>query len=206
MQLLICCILVCLLTYHASSEETAKVANPNRIALVVTLAGNLKLAQYFEWSCRTIVASKSLVDMLVFHENNQKLGEMKCAENVKFINLGDRGLSTIIAKQVLGDGIKEDVLHQLEHIINNILIHSPRYLVEIKPMIGSLLANYLTSYSHWSYTDPDIIWGNVGDWLEESDLENYDIVSFAKHMDAARLFLRGQVRIGKNNISFIFLF
>ena len=37
---------------------------------------------------------------------------------------------------------------------------SVRYLVEMKPLFGSMLSHYLKPYSHWSYTDPDILWGN----------------------------------------------
>ncbi len=78
-------------------------------------------------------------------------------------------------------------------MLNDILLHSPRYLVEIKPLLGTMFQKYLTPYSHWSYTDPDIIWANLADWVEVKDLERFHIVTFAKNMDAGRLFLRGQV-------------
>ncbi len=170
-------------------------ASRHRIGMVIMLAGSHKLAQYFEWGCRTIISSKDLVDMIVFHENNQQLKNVKCAENVKFINLGERGLSEMVAKHIMGKGSDEDVVKQLVLVVNNILTHTPRYLVEIKPMAGSMFKDYLSQYSHWTYTDPDIIWGNLTNWLNPNDLAHYDILSFSKHFDAGRLYLRGQVRV-----------
>jgi hypothetical protein len=172
---------------HAAGATT-------RVALVVTLAGDHKLAEYFEWSCRTIGASRVLFDMLVVHESNRKLAGLSCASNVKLVDVGVNGLSKLlIAKLLSGSDHEESLKGRMSMMLNDILLHSPRYLVEIKPMLGAILQEHLSPYSHWSYTDPDIIWGNLGDWVEPEDLGRFDIVSFAKTMDAGRLFIRGQV-------------
>lgn len=173
---------------HSGSSVT-------RGALVVTLAGDHKLADYFEWTCRTIGASKDLLDMLVFHEANKKLLTLSCATNVKFIDVGKNGLSRLLLAKLLSGGSDshEALRGRMSMMLNDILLHSPRYLVEIKPMLGDILQDHLAPYSHWSYTDPDIIWGNLADWVEEEDLNRFDIVTFAKTMDAGRLFIRGQV-------------
>jgi len=182
-------ILTCLVLCLASAEK-------GRIALVVTLAGNKKLADYFEWSCRSIGASKGLVDMLVFHEHNQKVLGMNCAENVKLVDLGEKGLSGIISNHMIPEGPSaQESRNELRMMLAEILVHMPRYLVEIKPMTGSLFAQYLSNYTHWSYTDPDIVWGNLEDWIDPQDLKTYDLVSVAKNWDAARLYLRGQVGV-----------
>ena len=167
-----------------------------RGAMIVTLAGNHKLAEYFEWSCATFGTSKDLFDMLVFHESNSKLLTLKCGSNVKFIDLGENGLSKLIVEKVFESSVATDsVKGRMTMMLNDILLHSPRYLVEIKPMIGDLFKKHLSGYSHWSYTDPDIIWANLADWVEVSVLQKYEIVSFTKNMDAGRLFLRGQVSV-----------
>ena len=133
--------------------------------------------------------------MLVFHETNSKLMSLKCASNVKLIDLGENGLSKAIISKILdGATSNEAVKGRMTMMLNDILTHGPRYLVEIKPMLGNLFRDHLTSYSHWSYTDPDIIWGNLSDWVEEKDLKRFEIVTIAKNNDAGRLFLRGQVR------------
>jgi hypothetical protein len=186
----------------------------SRIALIITLAGNNKLSEYFEWGCRSIYHSSDMVDLFVFHENNQRLRQVTCASNVKFINIGDKGLGSLISKHVLqnsqNDSIhSESIERELALVLGNILIHMPKYLVEIKPMLGDLFQAHLSSYSHWSYTDPDILWGNLTEWIEPDDLTDFDIVSFAKHWDASRLYLRGQVStvvLEKNHFSYICFF
>eukprot|EP01032_Pedospumella_encystans_P022017 gene22017-24962_t len=171
-----------------------------RGALIVTIAGNHKLSEYFEWSCKTIGASKDRFDMLVFHESNSKLMSLNCASNVKLINLGENGLSKAIIAKVLDETTSnESVKGRMTMMLNDIITYGPRYLVEVKPMLGDLFREHLTEYSHWSYTDPDIIWGNLSDWIEEKDLERFEIVTFAKNNDAGRLFLRGQLAFHKNN-------
>jgi hypothetical protein len=132
--------------------------------------------------------------MIVVHEGNKKLSTVSCGENVRFVDLGDSGLARLVVSTVLhGSSVKEDVRTQLTQMLNSLYVHSPRYLVEIKPLIGSLFREHLKSYSHWSYTDPDILWGDLSAWLSPEDLSFFDIISFAKNWDAGRLFLRGQV-------------
>lgn len=170
-----------------------------KLALVLTLAGSSKLANFFEWSCRSIAASTGLVDMLVFHENNQRLLNVSCASNVKLINLGDRGLSRSIAQLIIANDSMSDVRREVTMMLGEVIAHSPRYLVEIKPMVGTLFQSHLSGYSHWSCTDPDIIWGNLTEWIHRDDLAEYDLLSFAKNWDAGRLFLRGQMTWHRND-------
>jgi hypothetical protein len=170
------------------------VNNNKRGALIVTLSGRERLSEYFEWSCRSIGYSDSFYDLLVFHEGNNKLKDISCARNVKFIDLGANGFSKIIVAQILAnktssEAIRGDLTEMLSEIISKI----PRYLIEIKPIMGSLFNDYLGSYSHWSYTDPDIIWGDLSRWIDNDDYNEFDIITLAKLNDAGRLFIRGQV-------------
>ena len=166
-----------------------------RGAIIITLAGDHKLAQYFEWTCRTITYSSQYYDMLVFHESNSKVVTLNCANNVKLIDIGKNGLSRLIVNKILENDMSTsaDTKNTLIKLLELILLHMPRYLVEIKPVLGSIFKDYLTNYSHWSYSDPDIVWGNLVDWMDIQDLVDYEIITVAKNMDAARLFLRGQV-------------
>ena len=93
---------------------------------------------------------------------------------------------------------RENTIKDLSGTLSTVIGNIPRYLVEIKPMMGELFRKYLKSYSHWTYSDPDIIWGDLNGWVEKSDLSTYDIVTFGKPMDAGRLFLRGQFSVHKN--------
>eukprot|EP01038_Epipyxis_sp_PR26KG_P018453 gene18453-26021_t len=90
-----------------------------------------------------------------------------------------------LRKILEGSQISNDIRTELIHIVTDIITHIPRYLVEIKPMLGDLFSEYLKHYTHWSYTDPDIVWGNIAEWVEVNDLMKYDFITFAKAMDAA---------------------
>lgn len=201
LPLALLCMLICA-ACSAASEETASHAinHPNRIALVITLAGSDKLHDYVEWSCRSVGASAGSMDMLIFHESNSRLLQMKCAGNVKLINLGKGGLAKAIIKLILMDeqSFSEATHKELYAILAEIIKHIPRYLVEIKPLLGSLFAGHLQEYSHWAFGDPDTLWGDVADFIDASDFDSYDVISVAKIFDASRLYLRGQFTIHKN--------
>lgn len=181
-----------------ADQNNNNAVSKTRYALVITLAGSHKLADYFEWSCRSIYSSRDLFDLLVFHENNQLLQNVSCAENVKFYNLGERGLAELITKQFLPDKAHEDTAKELVLTVSNVLLRFPQYLSEVKPMTGSLFKDYLTPYTYWSYTDPDIIWGRLADWLDTKDVANYDLYTIANIFDASRLYLRGQFTLHRN--------
>lgn len=191
---------------HSTAEEafnntTTLTENtiPPRYALVVALAGNKKLTEYFSWSCRTIFDSRDRFDLLVFHENNQLLRNVTCAENVKFYNLGEKGLSMEIVKTVLNtEDISNDAGQQLTKTVDSILQYIPTYLSELKPMMGAIFGRYLSSYRYWSYTDPDMIFGSLSQWITDEDLDQYHYYTLARNWDAARLFLRSQLTLHRN--------
>ena len=183
----------------SSYEENAYVPM-DKGAIIVTLAGQTYLAEYFLWTCLTVEKSSSLFDMLVFHESNEKLKNIKCGSNVKFIDLGINGLSNLIVDTVFTrKNMNPDTLSHLKQLTAQVINHIPRYLVEIKPLSGKLFAKWLEPYSHWTYTDPDIMWGDLTQWLSPEIIGNYEIVTVAKQRDSGRLFLRGQFALHRNS-------
>ena len=58
---------------NSDHNQQQQSATGIRGAIIITLAGDHKLAQYFEWTCRTITYSSEYYDMLVFHESNSKV-------------------------------------------------------------------------------------------------------------------------------------
>lgn len=179
------------------SSLTTTTTTNIKCAIIVTLVGNY-LKEYFEWSCRTIQLSSNSYDMLIFHEDNQLLNTVNCGKNVKFINLGKNGFANIIVREIYKDIQDQPNIKSMIDLVSKVIEKVPRYMVEIKPMSGSLFSNYLKEYSHWSYTDADILWGNLDDWLNIEDLISYDIITVAKIHDAGRLFMRGQLALHKN--------
>lgn len=181
----------------SSSNSMSKGPIQVKGAIIVTLVGNY-LKEYFEWSCRTIQLSSPSYDMLIFHEDNHLLNNVKCGNNVKFINIGKKGFASIIVKEMFKNKATSSPIESMIDLVASVIEKVPRYMVEIKPMSGSLFASYLKDYSHWSYTDADIIWGNLNDWIQYDDLCNYDVITIAKSHDAGRLFMRGQFALHKN--------
>ena len=168
MKLNLVILLVSILLLVSRSQEQKK---GTRVAIVLTLAGGTKLSEYFEWTCMSIGASAAIADMLVFHESNSEVFKRekdgKCASNVKFIDLGNGGLVSSIVSLVLDSDSTlqlsdtKSSTDQLVTALNTVVANIPRYLVEVKPMLGELLRSHLTRYSHWSYSDPDILFGTT---------------------------------------------
>ena len=189
--------------------SSSKSVDKMKVAIVVTIAGKLKLSEYFDWTCTSVGDSSEMFDLLVFHEGNTEImkreREHRCASNVKFFDLGDFGLSQLIVDQIIDNDKSLDKLNdkrlsaeRLTETLSEVIANIPRYLVEIKPMTGEMFKEWLKPYSHWTYSDPDILWGDLKGWVSVDDLQRYDIVSFGKNMDAGRLFLRGQFSMHKN--------
>ena len=67
-----------------------------------------------------------------------------------------------------------------------------------KPTHGTVFADYLTPYSHWSYTDIDMLIGDLPLHVEHDELSTFDI--FTYHFgDVFRLYLRGQFAAHRNS-------
>lgn len=202
-------ILLASITVLMSNGQVQQESVPKqRIAIVLTLAGGAKLSDYFDWTCMSIASSANLVDMLVFHEANAEVLKRErqgiCAENVKFIDLGYRGLVASVVSLVMNSDMslqlsdKKASSDQLVTTLSEVVANIPKYLVEVKPVLGELFHSYLSNYTHWTYSDPDILWGDLSSWIEPTDLDRFDILSVGKQMDSGRLFLRGQMTVHKN--------
>ena len=115
-MLLTCMLLVIsislLVVSEASSAMTA--SYEIKVAIMITIAGKRKLSDYFDWTCTSIERGKGMFDLLVFHEGNELVHEREkrgtCASNVKFINLGEDGLSELI-------GIPHSSMHSFIHLL-----------------------------------------------------------------------------------------
>lgn len=82
------------------------------------------------WSCVSIGASKKLYDMLLFHEDNNLVENLPCAENVRKINLGSNGLSRLIAGAIAGTHVSNHEL--IRSLLEVVLTRMPYMLAEYK--------------------------------------------------------------------------
>lgn len=186
-------IFIIFLLLSIEDNISALKAEFTRGAIIITIPGRNKLSEYVEWSCRSIYYSRDWFDMLIFHEGNYRIRNLKCADNAILIDLGQNGLSSLIADKL---GFTNSSKLEIQGLLTNTLLHLPRYLNEIKPLNGYLFQDWLYSnYSHWSYSDPDVIWGNLTKFISLQDFNAYDVVTFSKTNDANKLYLRTHVSL-----------
>lgn len=151
---------------------------------------------YFLSSCRR---SGFLVDWLIFHEDAQLPGAEEVPPNVIFHNLGKEGLARLFGTMIaaaLGAAANAPASKLIQ--LFKLAFSEFSYIVtEYKPTHGVVFANYLQAYSHWSYTDIDILSGDFAQHIELAELRDFDI--FTYHFgDVFRLYLRGQFCAHRN--------
>jgi len=60
------------------------------------------------------------------------------------------------------------------------IIISPEYLYKIcdfKPAFGVIYEDYVKEYSFWGHCDIDIVWGQIDSFIDETILQEYDIIT-----------------------------
>ena len=144
-----------------------------------------------------------------------------CPPNVIFVNLKNHRvlaqylLRVVDAKYQTGNHSdptlpppKRPVMKysELSDLVESYVKMNPYGLVEFKPALGHVFADYIRPnmdetatayYTHWGYTDFDIAFGDVARWLTAEELSDYDIVTYT-FGDQQRLYVRGQFTIHKN--------
>jgi hypothetical protein len=126
-------------------------------------------------------------------------------DNVKFINLQNVTHMALLLSRVVveaQDSSPNDITittsRQLSVVswMEKFLPLFPYLLVEYKPAYGHIFQKYLTSYSHWGYSDFDIVWGDVSRWITQEELQDFDIVTYG-FGDQDRVYVRGQFTFHK---------
>ncbi len=149
---------------------------------------------YFLASCRR---SAFLADWLIFHESAVLPGAGEAPSNVIFHDLGRDGLGLLFGTKIASAlGMRDSATRLVE--LFRIAFREFAYIVtEYKPTHGAVFADYLKAYSHWSYTDIDMLIGDLPLYIDVDELEAYDI--FTYHFgDVFRLYLRGQFAAHRN--------
>lgn len=82
----------------------------------------------------------------------------------------------------------------VEALLARLLKRAPQVLAEFKPTWGIVFADYIKQFSHWTYTDTDVVFGA----LDAFTSSEYDIETWSFEGDAGRLFLRGQWTLHRN--------
>lgn len=187
-----------------------------RVALVLTWLGP-RFPDWFHYTLASVGAPSTayLFDLLVFHEGSQLPWEhdpsvppMEIPPNVKLFNLGPGGLAKMYGRRMamaLGFDGDEATTALLQDGFATAFDNQVYLVAEFKPATGLLFADYLRPYTHWSYTDADIIFGDITGWTYADELVDTDIVTWTIG-DSHRIYVRGTFTVHANTDRVNYLF
>lgn len=138
----------------------------NRVVLILPYFGIFPI--YFNLWIRTAAANRR-VDYLIITDHKFYV---KMPEN-------------IYVKSMTFEAVRKLVQKQFEFRIR---LKSPYKLCDYKPAYGIIFAEYIQGYEFWGHCDPDIIWGDIRNFVTDDVLDVYD-----------RIYERGHLCIYRND-------
>eukprot|EP00980_Cylindrotheca_fusiformis_P008019 scaffold1706_cov116-Cylindrotheca_fusiformis.AAC.22 len=154
--------------------------NKHRIAIIIPFVGEgpESIPPYLELFCISAAGSASLVDFLLIHNGvlDGYHGD-KCPSNVVFISLQTmHEFSTTLVR--VADQLDEATLKmgskdKLARALTKLIDSYPYIMVEFKPALGHIFAEYLKGYSHWGYSDLDILFGDLPRFITKDELTEF---------------------------------
>lgn len=152
----------------------------NRIAIIIPFVGEgpEALPPYLELFCASAAGSSALVDFLLIH--NGVLDEYhgdKCPKNVIFISLQtmndfSRALVKVVDRVEEAE-IKFGSKDKLAKALAKLIDAYPYIMVEFKPALGHIFSDYLKGYTHWGYSDLDILFGDLPRFITDDELTEF---------------------------------
>lgn len=195
--------IIAFLIFKTSGTVEQQIATTHRVAILIPFLcdGPESIPPYLNLFVTAAAGSSSLVDFFIFH--NGVLDYFyyhDMPSNVKLINLGSTESMMEHFVRVVDRRREDFALESRETLVKILTAHVPRYpyvLVEFKPALGHVFADYIQGYTHWGYSDLDIVFGDLPTWITTEELDNFDIVTYG-FGDADRVYLRGQFTIHQN--------
>lgn len=178
---------------------------------------------YMVTFCFGAAGARDIADFIVLHTgvlSQWPILRTECPSNVIFVDLethaalAERLLRVVDHKYYPGDtSDTQQASHnqneddrpkmpreELLELVTSYIKVNPYGLVEFKPALGHIFQDFLNAnnYTHWGYTDFDVLFGDLSRWITLDELTNYDIVTYT-YGDQHRLYMRGQFTIHKND-------
>eukprot|EP00536_Pseudo-nitzschia_multiseries_P010641 jgi/Psemu1/297615/fgenesh1_pm.333_\ len=185
------------------------VSKQHRIAIIIPFIGEGPdaIPSYLQLFCDTAAGSAALVDFLIVHDGvlgtTNSASSFSCPENVIFHSLENlEEFSRALVK--VTDRKPEDQLEsggsreKLAGILAQLIRKYPYVMVEFKPALGHVFEDLLKGYSHWGYSDLDIMFGDLERWITPDELNDFDIVTYG-FGDQEKVYLRGQFTFHRND-------
>lgn len=83
--------------------------------------------------------------MLIFHENNENVEKIQCADNVKKINLKEGGLATLITNAIVSRNLTAEnkaISQSILHYMKIVLSEFPYILAQYKIGVISYIRSF----------------------------------------------------------------
>jgi hypothetical protein len=172
------------------------------------------ILSYFTVFCYGAAGTADRIDFFIFHTGifaaTNGTSTLECPPNVIFVNLESHiGLAKYLIRVVdgkydqdTGDNLSKNKpaamkRDELLDLIASFVKVNPYGLVEFKPALGHIFQEYIVNYTHWGYSDFDIVFGDVNRWITDDELIDFDLVTYT-FGDQQRLYMRGQFTFHKN--------
>ncbi|KAG7364445.1 hypothetical protein IV203_037647 [Nitzschia inconspicua] len=197
--------------FGLGSTSSLKRDTVHRLAIIIPFIGQgpSAIPSYLELFCTCAAGSADLVDYLLIHDGIldgfHQSHQSPCPDNVRFISMGSiQEFSQALVR--VTDRIPDDEFpkevggsrEELANILAKFIRKYPYVMVEFKPALGHIFEEHLKGYTHWGYSDLDILFGDLGRWITPDELDEFDIVTYG-FGDQERVYLRGQFTFHRND-------
>lgn len=197
------CILFVFLRRYSSIEPSFRSNTPEartspaisgqdfRVAVLIPWYGS-QLPFYYPLFATSIPPPTSRIDFIIVHEPSVKIESRR--SNLRYVSMTIEEMCDRYAAVVAPTKEKR---HAVSSALRRLAQTRPYYFVELKPLIGAAFSDLLDGYSHWVIADMDVIYGDLTRWIDSTDANRYDVVSFSMG-DMNRAYLRGQWTMIRN--------
>jgi len=210
----------------ASSSSNNNKSSKNRLAIIIPYLppnDGGTFPPYFDLFAQSAAGSSQDVDYLIFHcfiPQSLLPNVDSLPANVKLIDLNEPisdsdgrsegsknqcGLAKLFTRVTDERQSNNELVVPISQLITRLshqIINLPYILVEYKPAFGHIFSSYLKEYTHWGYSDLDVVYGDISRWIDVDEWYNYDIVTYG-FGDQDKLYLRGQFTFHRNDYKYI---
>lgn len=135
----------------------------NKIALIVPYYGKLNHSFYF-W-----------------------LKSVSKNEDVNFLLFTDLDVKDSPSNLIIVNVSFDEIKSKIQSFFNfKIALDTPYKLCDFRPCFGEVFSQYLIGYDFWGFTDTDMIYGDIRNFISEEVLNSYDKVLGRGHFTLIR--------------------
>lgn len=127
----------------------------NNIGVIICYFG--KWPDFFPFFLSSIIWNKD-IHWLVFSDNDDVFSKYS---NISFYKIDKTKFNRLAS----------------EKTNLNIKIIDPYKLCDFKPLYGKIFEDYLSNYKFWGYSDIDVIYGQISNFITAETLQGYDVIS-----------------------------